>query len=95
MDILVYLAHGLLLATYTVREMLALRVLNLGASACLACYFATLPEPLFACVCANGCYAALNAWHAARMVSRRRGTETIGQHAGAAPTSSRYEGAGS
>lgn len=72
MDILVYFAHGLLVATYLVREMLALRLLNLGASGCLAVYFAALPDPLVTCAVANGTYAALNFVHAARLAAGRQ-----------------------
>jgi len=59
MDALIYVANGLFLLSYAVRDMLHLRVLAALAALCLVAYFATRPEPLVEAVFWNALFALL------------------------------------
>lgn len=72
MDALIYVANGLFLLSYAVRDMLHLRVLAILASLCLVAYFSTRPEPLIEPVFWNAFFAVLNLVLATRMLWRRR-----------------------
>ena len=71
MDLLIYLANGLLLLSYSVRDMLQLRVLAALAGALLVAYFATRPEPLLEAVFWNGFFGLLNLGLAAQLAWQR------------------------
>ena len=60
MDALIYIANALFLLSYSVRDMLSLRVLAALASSCLVLYFATRPAPLLEAVFWNAFFALLN-----------------------------------
>lgn len=78
MDVLIYMANGLFLMSYAVRDMLHLRLLAVLASLCLVVYFATRPEPLVEAVFWNAFFAVLNLVLATRMLWRRRRSATTG-----------------
>ncbi len=61
MEALVYTANLLYLLSYTVRDMLQLRLLTIVAACCLAFYFYSRPEPLMTVVWWNVFFVALNA----------------------------------
>ena len=46
MEALIYVANGLNLLSYFVRDILRLRAFTITAGASFALYFATLPEPM-------------------------------------------------
>jgi len=56
MGALIYVANGLFLLSYAVRDMLHLRVLAALAALCLVAYFGTQPEPLIEVVFWNASY---------------------------------------
>ena len=72
MEILIYIANGLYLASYVVQDMLRLRLLTLIAATCLMTYFYTRPEPLLTVVCWNAVFVALNLIQVARIVAKRQ-----------------------
>lgn len=74
MDALIFVANGLFLASYAVRDMLHLRVLAALAAVCLVVYFGTRSEPLVEAMCWNGFFALLNIVLAVRMLMQRRRT---------------------
>lgn len=95
MDALIYVANGLYLMAYTVRDILHLRLLSVTAALCLMGYFASRPEPMLEVVCWNGVFLVLNLVQIARLIAARlrRGRRAASSMAGAiAPTPS-YSGA--
>lgn len=71
MDALIYVANGLYLLSYLVRDILHLRVLTITAATCLALYFASRPEPLMQVVCWNIVFIALNLFQICRILWER------------------------
>lgn len=71
MESLIYIANGMNLLGYCMKDMLRLRILMLAAAACLAGYFYFRPEPLMACVYWNLFYVGLNLVQIARLVLGR------------------------
>ncbi len=61
METLVYAANILYLFSYTVRDILHLRLLTIVAACCLVMYFYSQPEPLMTVVYWNLFFVALNA----------------------------------
>jgi hypothetical protein len=61
MEALVYAANILYLLSYTVRDILHLRVLTIVAACCLVSYFYNQAEPLMTVVYWNVFFVALNA----------------------------------
>lgn len=79
MDALIYVANGLNLLSYFVRDILHLRSLTITAVVCLALYFASRPEPLMEVVYWNLFFLGLNVFQIARIVlERRRGAAREG-----------------
>ena len=74
MDNLINLANILYVFAYFTTNLLRLRILTLCAAACLAAYFATLPEPLWTVVGWNIFFLGLNLAQLARIFARRRRT---------------------
>ena len=72
MEVLVYVANCLYLASYLVQDILRLRWLTLVATACLLAYFYLRPEPLLTVVFWNLFFVVLNSVQIARLVARRR-----------------------
>lgn len=72
MDILVYMANGLYLASYMVQDMLRLRLLTVLAACILVAYFYLRPEPMMTVVCWNLFFVALNLFQIAGIVRRKR-----------------------
>jgi hypothetical protein len=72
MELLVYIANCLYLASYVAQDMLRLRALTITAATCLTVYFASLPEPLIAVICWNVFFVILNAIQAGRLILSRR-----------------------
>lgn len=69
MELLIYVANTLYVIAYFTSNMLRLRVLTLVAAACLATYFATRPDPLWAVVGWNIFFLLLNAWALMRLLA--------------------------
>lgn len=76
MDALIYIANGLNLISYFVRDILHLRALTIIAVFCLALYFSSRPEPLMEVVFWNLFFIALNAFQIGRILSERRSDKT-------------------
>jgi len=72
MNSLLYLANGLNLLSYFVRDVLHLRVFTLASLACLALYFTSRPEPLMEVVYWNLFFLLLNAVQIGRLLLERR-----------------------
>ena len=68
MEILVYMANGMYLASYFMKEMLHLRMLTVVAALCLSAYFYFRPEPMITVVGWNLFFVALNVFQIARIV---------------------------
>ncbi len=71
MEILVYMANGMYLASYFMKEMLHLRMLTVAAALCLSAYFYFQPEPMMTVVCWNLFFVALNVFQITRIVIAR------------------------
>ena len=71
MEILVYMANGMYLASYFMKEMLHLRMLTVVAALCLAAYFYIRPEPMMTVVHWNLFFVALNVFQIVRIVMAR------------------------
>ena len=72
MDALILTANLLYVACYFMNDVLRLRALSVVAASCLACYFSSLPEPLWQVVGWNLFFIALNLVQIARTVRSRR-----------------------
>jgi len=77
MDAFLYLANGLNLLSYTVRDILHLRLLTLASVSCLALYFGSRPEPLVEVVCWNLVFVLLNAVHLGRILKDRKSSRFV------------------
>ena len=71
MELLIYAANTMYLAAYAVRNMLHLRMLTIVATACLALYFYSQPEPLMTVVYWNLFFLGLNAVQLIRIIRDR------------------------
>lgn len=76
MDTLIYIANGIYLASYLVRDILHLRLLTIVAATCLAVYFGSRPEPLMEVVWWNLLFLALNACQIGYILWERYGSRT-------------------
>lgn len=74
MDALIYVANGLYLASYLVRDILRLRLLTVTAVVCLVLYFASRPDPLMEVVFWNLVFLALNLVQIVRLLWPRPDT---------------------
>ena len=72
MDALILAANLLYVACYFMTDVLRLRALSVVAASCLACYFSSLPEPLWQVVGWNLFFIALNLVQIARALRSRR-----------------------
>lgn len=72
MDAMIYIANGLNLMSYFVRDILHLRALTIVAVACLAVYFVSRPQPLMEVVYWNLFFLLLNALQIIRLLLLRR-----------------------
>jgi hypothetical protein len=71
MEFLVYMANGMYLASYFMKDMLHLRVLTVAAALCLVAYFYARPEPMMTVVGWNLFFVALNVFQITRIVVSR------------------------
>jgi uncharacterized membrane protein len=78
MELLVSAANLLFVASYFVSDLLKLRLLTVTASACLASYFAALPQPLPSVVAWNIFFVALNVLQILRLLRARRAPGRLG-----------------
>ncbi len=69
MEFLVYMANGMYLVSYLMKDMLHLRVLTVAAALCLVAYFYIRPEPMMTVACWNLFFVALNVFQIARIVA--------------------------
>ena len=60
MEFLIYLANGLYLVSYMVKDILKLRLLTISAACILVTYFSLQPEPVMTIICWNLFFVALN-----------------------------------
>ena len=60
MEILIYAANCLYLFSYTVKDILKLRILTVSAACILVTYFSIQPEPVMSIICWNLFFVALN-----------------------------------
>ena len=67
MDLLINAANVLYVIAYFTNDMRRLRAMTLVAAACLAIYFASLPEPLWTAVGWNLFFLGLNIVQLARL----------------------------
>ena len=80
MEALVYAANILYLLSYTVRDILHLRLLTIVAACCLVSYFYNQAEPLMTVVYWNVFFVVLNALQLAFIVrARLRSTDNTEQ----------------
>lgn len=73
MEILIYIANGMNLLGYCMKDILRLRLMMLAAASCLAAYFYSRPEPLMTVVYWNLFYVGLNLYQIARLLRVRFG----------------------
>ena len=74
MDALIYVANILYLLSYTVRDILYLRLLTVVAACCLVGYFYNQAEPLMTVVYWNVFFVAMNVLQLTRIVWDRSHT---------------------
>lgn len=79
MEILIYIANGMNLLGYCMRDLLRLRFMMLAAASCLAAYFYCHPEPLMTVVYWNLFYVGLNAYQIARLIRERTSSRATGR----------------
>ena len=72
MDSLIYIANGLYLLSYGVRDILYLRILTVTAATCLTVYFGSRPQPLMEVVYWNLLFVLLNTVQISRILRARR-----------------------
>ncbi len=75
MEVLIHFANILYLVSYTVREILWLRVFTVIAATCLIFYFYLQPEPLLTPIYWNLLFIALNIYWIVKLVLERRPIE--------------------
>ena len=73
MEALIYTANILYLLSYTVRDILHLRLLTIVAACCLVTYFYNQAEPLMTVVYWNVFFVGLNALQLFRILRERFG----------------------
>jgi hypothetical protein len=73
MDILIYIANGMNLLGYCIKDILRLRLMMLAAASCLAAYFYSRPDPLMTVVYWNLFYVGLNLFQIAQLLRVRFG----------------------
>lgn len=69
MESLIYIANGLNLLGYCMKDILRLRIMMLLAASCLAAYFYSRPEPLMTVVYWNLFYVCLNLYQIGCLVA--------------------------
>ncbi len=87
MESLVYMANGMYLASYFMKDMLHLRILTVTAALCLVAYFYFRAEPMMTVVCWNLFFVALNIFQITRLVRARNpeGSQENPQSEGTVP----------
>ena len=76
MDALIYIANGLYLLSYGVRDILYLRLLTVTAATCLTVYFGSRAQPLMEVVYWNLLFVLLNTIQIGRILHARRRLNT-------------------
>ena len=71
MEILIYAANGLYLLSYSVKDILKLRLLTVSAACILVAYFALQPEPVMSIICWNLFFVALNIFQIVSILKAR------------------------
>jgi len=82
MEILIYIANGMNLLGYCMKDILRLRLMMLAAASCLAAYFYSRPDPLMTVVYWNLFYVGLNLFQIAQLLRARPGSAIEGARAG-------------
>ncbi len=60
MELMIYVANGLYLLSYMVKDILKLRLLTVVAACCLVTYFSTQPDPVTSIIAWNLFFVLLN-----------------------------------
>jgi hypothetical protein len=71
MEFLIYLANGLYLISYMVKDILKLRLLTVSAACVLVSYFAMQPDPVTSIICWNLFFVGLNILQIANILRAR------------------------
>jgi hypothetical protein len=71
MEILIYVANGLYLLSYMVKDILKLRLLTVAAACVLVIYFAAQPQPVLTIICWNLFFVGLNILQIATILHSR------------------------
>lgn len=71
MEFLIFIANGLYLVSYLVKDILKLRLLTVSAACVLVTYFASQPEPVTSIICWNLFFVGLNIMQIANIVRER------------------------
>ena len=93
MELLIYFANLLYLASYAVRDILHLRILTIVATCCLAVYFYNQATPMMTVVCWNLFFIAINGIQLGR-IYRERLLSAKGTHANSEQTVQRDDANG-
>lgn len=72
MDILIHIANALLLISFSVRSMIALRLLNIAAGGFFIAYFLMMDTPLYSSIAWNVVFGVVNLYRVARIIAERR-----------------------
>lgn len=72
MECLIYVANGMYVLSYFMKDMIRLRLITVIAASCLATYFYNLPEPMWNVIGWNSFFICLNLFQIAREMRSRR-----------------------
>jgi len=72
MDVLIHIANVLLLISFSVRSMIALRLLNIAAGGFFVAYFAMMDTPLYSSIAWNVVFGVVNLYRVGRIIADRR-----------------------
>ena len=78
MEFLIYMANGLYLISYMVRDILKLRLLTVSAACILVTYFSLQPEPVMTIICWNLFFVGLNVMQIGFILKSRFFQEQVG-----------------
>ena len=72
MEFMIYIANGMYVASYFMKDILHLRVLSVFAASCLVAYFYFRAEPMMTVVYWNLFFICVNTFQVARILWNRR-----------------------
>ncbi len=77
MELMIYMANGLYVASYFMKDILHLRILSVVAALCLVAYFYFREEPMLTVVCWNLFFVGVNTFQVARIFLGRRHAQVV------------------